>query len=559
MTNVIQVTPKILEAFDRRMADRIDPVGPGAVLAVSYRGESVFSKAYGLADVEHERPLETCAALDAGSILKTLTGLAISVLEEEGTLTCQTPLRDILPEFSPYGDELRLEHLIHHESGLRNYTVLLYYMAGWHEQDPPTSDQVFDSICRVGSLCFHPGKRYEYCDSNYFLLAKVVERVTGGRFGAFIEQRFLDPLGMEDSTILDQPDSDTKNWAEGYVSYPSELRSPHEYRKSEESRAGFHPAGLCYTHVGAEGLRTSARDLLTLGQYIAEPSTVLCEAVRKRILQAPRIRDDGFGYGYGLNVGTFRGMSFFGHSGEIQGFTATMTCFPDQDLHIACLTNRQDIGAWTCRDWVLNELVGKRHVQDQAHTPEVAQYVDQQDLLGHYMDPISSCFLEISTVNGRFGISLNDGPVSPLSGSGPWQTDEGIRVIRRDGGHGNGHPRLIVQVRYVASEYVPFFENLEFDDFREYEGTYVSEALDTSFDVEATATGIRLTNQDRQRPSMDLDYLPTIGDFFWSHDPHPGLSQLQFLFEDNLITAFVYRDYDGDRREDVRFVRVAAS
>lgn len=550
----LQVTPKILEAIDHRMSAQIDPEGPGAVLAVALGGEQVFSKAYGSAEVKSKRPLVTCSALDAGSIIKTLTGLAIAMLEDESLLSGETRLCDVLPEFPSYGDELRLKHLIHHESGLRNYTVLLYYMAGWHEQNPPSSDQVYDSICRSGSLSFTPGKKYDYCDSNYFLLAKAVERVTGRRFGEFVEQRILAPLGMGDSAILDCPDLDVTSWAEGYVGYPSELRSPHQYRMSEPA-AGFHPAHLCYTHVGAEGLRTSARDLLTLGRCIAAPSDTLSEAVRERMLQVPRIREDGFGYGYGLNVGSFRGMRFFGHSGEIQGFTATMSCFPDQDLQIACLTNRQDVGAWTCRNWVLDELLGERPEQLQESAVRVAPSVDQTELPGFYLDPISACFIEISIGGDGLGISFNGGPVSPLSGVGPWETDDGIKVIRRDGEHEEDRANLIVQVRYVASAYAPFSRDLGLDDFRQYEGTYVCDELGSSFVVEAIATGIRLTNQDKRRLSMDLDYEPTIRDFFWSHDPHPELSQLQFLWEDDCITAFIYRDYDGDHREDFRFAR----
>ncbi|MFC2094919.1 serine hydrolase domain-containing protein [Candidatus Bipolaricaulota bacterium] len=558
MTRELQVAPGNLDAIDRHMADRINLDDPGAVLAVSHGGDTVISKAYGLADMERPRPLEIHSALDAGSIIKTLTGLAISMLEDGGTLSCETRLCDVLPEFPVYGDELQLKHLIHHESGLRNYTVLLYYMAGWHEQYPPSSDQVYDSIRRSGSLSFHPGKRYEYCDSNYFLLAKVIERVAGERFGAFIEERILSPLGMTDSTILDCPDPNTETWAEGYVGYPSELRSPHEYRTSEKSPEDFHPVRLCYTHVGAEGLRTSARDLLTLGRHLFVHSDVLSEAVRERVLKTSRIREDGFGYGYGLNVGLYRGMRFLGHSGEIQGFTATMSCFPDQDLTIACLTNRQDIAAWTCRNWVLDELLGTSPAQLQESVPRVALPAEQQELLGQYLDPISAGFLEISQVGSGLGISFNGGSILPLSGSGPWQADKGVKVIRRDSRHGESCPRLIIQVRYVASEYVPFTGDLGSDDFREYEGTYVCDALDSTFVVEAIVSGLRLTNQDSQRPSMDLDYSPMIRDFFWAHDPHPGLSQLQFLCKEGGISAFIYRDYDGDRREDFRFVRMPA-
>ena len=77
MTRELQVAPGNLDAIDRQMGSRIDPSGPGVVLAVSHGGKTVFSKAYGLADMERARPLEVHSALDAGSIIKTLAGLSL--------------------------------------------------------------------------------------------------------------------------------------------------------------------------------------------------------------------------------------------------------------------------------------------------------------------------------------------------------------------------------------------------------------------------------------------------------------------------------------------------
>jgi len=89
----------------------------------------------------------------------------------------------------------------------------------------------------------------------------------------------------------------------------------------------------------------------------------------------------------------------------------------------------------------------------------------------------------------------------------------------------------------------------------EYAGDYACEMLQTRFTVSPAEAGIRLTNTDPKRPSMDLDYTPTIRDFFWSHDPHPGISQLEFLRESGRVVGFRYRDYDGDEREAFVFTR----
>lgn len=559
MSDPVHVDQQAHHEMDLWMSGRIDAGDPGAQLAVSLHREVPFSKAYGMADLERSLPLTAHSQLDAGSVIKVLTGLAVAMLEEDGALPVETKLRDVLPDFPAYGSDLRIKHLLHHESGLRNYTVLLYYMTGWHEQAPPSSDEVYASICRAGSLGFEPGSKYEYCDSNYFLLARIIEYVTSSRFGAFIEKRILRPLGMASSVIVDDVSLDLSVWAQGYVSYPSKLRSPHAYRSSS-SDDGFYPARLRYTHVGAEGLRTTAQDLLILGQHLMGPSDVLSAPIRERVLCAPRMRDDGFGYAYGLNVGTFRGMRFFGHSGEIQGFTATMTCFPDENLSIACLTNRQDVSAWACRNYVLDRLVGPRSASRALNDICREQTTWSATLAGFYLDPISATALEISVTDGELGVCLGGGPVSALSGSGPWHTQGGLMILcaHAQDMMDEARPSLIVHNEHVASVFVPFIEHIDQKALAAYEGVYTCDALATSFRVEAVLGALRLTNQDVRCPSMDLDYTPTIKDFFWSHDPHPVLSQLQFLREESGIGGFVYRDADGDRREDFRFVRVSS-
>ena len=179
---------------------------------------------------------------------------------------------------------------------------------------------------------------------------------------------------------------------------------------------------------------------------------------------------------------------------------------------------------------------------------------DLEELLGFYLNPISACFLEIMNQGGKPGISMNGGSVQLLSGSGPWQTTGETKIARRN--REGCPPSLIVQVGYVGSEYIPFSVHANGSDaLAEYAGTYTCDLLDSTFLIGVTDNGIRLTNVDTQRPSMDLKYSPTIRDFFWSQDPHPGISQLQFLRDVDHIFAFVYRDYDSDHREDFAFIR----
>jgi hypothetical protein len=102
----------------------------------------------------------------------------------------------------------------------------------------------------------------------------------------------------------------------------------------------------------------------------------------------------------------------------------------------------------------------------------------------------------------------------------------------------------------------PFLgHGLRADELTEYVGAYTCRELGTTFTVDVVQGGLRLRNRNRHFCSMDLVYQPTIQDSFVAYDPHPVVSQITFLRENGQIRAFVYRDYDGDKREDLPFIR----
>lgn len=90
----------------------------------------------------------------------------------------------------------------------------------------------------------------------------------------------------------------------------------------------------------------------------------------------------------------------------------------------------------------------------------------------------------------------------------------------------------------------------------EYTGQYRSDELDITFIVEIDKERIIVRNDHKHFCSMDLYYTPTIKDNFIAYDPHPKSSQITFLRKDGRIESFVYRDYDGDGREAIKFDKV---
>ena len=515
------------------------PGTPGVAVLVLRGGVEGFRLIRGMANVEAGAPISIHTAFDAGSIAKTVTGLCVAMLEDAGELSPAASIRDSLPELPAYASSITLENLLRHESGLHSYFALLYYMAGWHPRKPPTSQQVLETLCRAPGPKWAPGSRYEYTDTNYFLLARAVERIAGIPFGALAQEMLFQPLGMTDSFMTDAGTRADAKLAKGYAPYPIELRSPHAFRTAWDE--GHYPVGHRYQHTGAEGFRTSIADIAALAGEILAPSLIDPKTMA-RATAPSRIRPGGLGYGYGLNTGTYLGLSFQGHDGRIQGFTASLSVFPEHALAITCLTNREDLGAWTCRNLILKDLLGAEPRREPSRLR--ASGPSPEPRPGFYLDPTTSSYLELTLHDGR--------PHAAVNGEGPKPIDY---EARSPSGATPGAGAIDVHQGSEIQTFVPFVESKHEPRADSCAGKYVCEALRTTFHVDVTAAGLRLTNADPARPSMDLEYTPTIRGFFRSLDPYPGVSQLEFLRRGERVVAFRYRDYDGDGREAFVFRR----
>jgi len=163
---------------------------PGAVLLVSHRGRIIYRKAFGERAVLPARePMTPETIFDLASLTKVIaTAPAIAKLVEEGKLRINDPVKNYLPEFASRGkDQITLRMLLTHTSGLA--------------PDPPLSaaqvgaDALWKEICDE-SLLAPPGMHFEYSDTGYIVLGKLVERVAGEPLDRYADRMFYAPLRM---------------------------------------------------------------------------------------------------------------------------------------------------------------------------------------------------------------------------------------------------------------------------------------------------------------------------------------------------------------------------
>jgi CubicO group peptidase (beta-lactamase class C family) len=169
----------------------------GTVIYAEY-GREIFRKAYGYADFKTKEPLTTSSSFQLASVSKMFTAASIMILKEKGKLEYDDSIAKYIPEF-PFKN-VTIRHLLNHRSGLSNYMYLADNK--WNVMHPLGNEDMIDLFVQNKPECyFQPDKGFQYNNSNYALLASIVERITDEPFEQFVKENIFEPLEMDHSFI----------------------------------------------------------------------------------------------------------------------------------------------------------------------------------------------------------------------------------------------------------------------------------------------------------------------------------------------------------------------
>ncbi len=285
------------------------------VVMVSRDGRVLFAKGYGMANYELDVPNTPKMRFHVASVSKTFTSAAILMLEERGKLNSSDPVAKFLPDY-PNGDKLRIEHLLKHTSGIMDTGGLAEW--GAEERKPHTAAELV-ALFKDKPLRFEPGSKYSYSNSNYNLLALIIEKVSGQGYGDFLRQNIFEPLGLR-ATLHDSdaakliPDRASGTEPDGV----SGVRLPRYVDWSARTGNG----SLATTTADLDKFVTAV-----LGGKLLKPSSLA------KIMQPA----EGFAYGW---VRTERfGRKQIRTGGRSPGFNASVERYLDDGTTIIVLSN----------------------------------------------------------------------------------------------------------------------------------------------------------------------------------------------------------------------------
>jgi D-aminopeptidase len=183
-----------LAAIDALVAPLNRSDAPGLVLGIARHGRLLYRRAVGMASLEMGVALTPTTRMRIASTSKHFTAMAVLLLAEDGLLDVEDAVQKYLPELpqlSANGPTLR--HLLTHTSGWRGHDELWAIAHGLTFTLPGPG---LPAMARQSELNFEPGTHMVYSNGGYFLLAKIVERVSGQSFNDFLKARLFGPLGM---------------------------------------------------------------------------------------------------------------------------------------------------------------------------------------------------------------------------------------------------------------------------------------------------------------------------------------------------------------------------
>lgn len=312
-------TVKLIDAI---FAD-INKEMPGAAVRITRGDKVLYSKGFGMGDLEHGISINDETIFEAGSVSKQFAATAVLLLADAGKLRLNDDVRKYIPELPDYGDMITVRHLMHHTSGLRDWGSVIA-LSGWPRGSRVyTNELALSYIVRQEGLNYRPGEEYLYSNSNYTLLTIIAERVSGQSLAEFTKKNIFEPLGMKNTGWRTNFKEVVKDRAIGYDRIKGQFYSNMPFENT-------------YGHAA---LLTTVKDLdIWNKSWKKTPlgsDSLLIWREQTGILN----NGEQISYAGGVMIGKHNGVFEVSHSGATAGYRAWMAYYPQKDLSIVYLSN----------------------------------------------------------------------------------------------------------------------------------------------------------------------------------------------------------------------------
>ncbi len=292
------LTQQQLDTLDRIANQDVPPGAPGIATAILKAGKVILIHYAGYADLSDSVKIDSLSRFNLASNGKQFTALAVLKLIDQGRLKLSDDLRQFLPALYPdIGERITITHLLTHTSGIRDvYGLWSLQGLTWWEQ-PFNNQDVLHLIEQQTDLNFQPGTKQLYSNTNYILLALVVERVTGRSFRSVTDELFAS-LNMPNTSFKDDHSTIEGPIARAYFNFDT-----------------WTTYDWVWDVVGDGNLFSTLPDQIQWEKIVQGKATTSISPAVIRQSQQLGNGSTAETYGYGLEFGEYKGLAYKFHEG----------------------------------------------------------------------------------------------------------------------------------------------------------------------------------------------------------------------------------------------------
>ena len=292
----------------------------GAIL-VAKNEKILYSSQVGFADFKKKALLHEESVFQLASVSKQFTAAAIMLLKERNKIKLTDTVNAYFPDF-PFKN-VTIKNLLNHTSGLPQYFWVAEHE--WKQKKAPTNSEMMEFLeSSNAKRYFKPGRNFDYSNTGYFVLASIVEKVSGTSFSSFLKSNIFEPLQMTHSYVYSfENDSIKENQLDGYRLYKG--------WRHLKIRSTINDA-----IVGDKNVYTTTEDLFKWTQGLNTGRLLTKESLELMYSKGETVYGRKVPYGFGFRINN-EGQKSIYHHGKWNGFRTGLTKYLKDDLVIIVL------------------------------------------------------------------------------------------------------------------------------------------------------------------------------------------------------------------------------
>lgn len=312
---------------------------PGCAVGIMKDGQVLFSQVYGSANLDYKIPVSDSTLFNLASVSKQFTAFLVLLLEKEGKLNLDEEIQKYIPDLEKFAYPVTIRQLVHHTSGIPSSDNLRLF-AGISQEAPWSAEDEFNMVKLYHKLIYQPGSEQNYSNTGYFLLTRIIEKVTGKSFSQCMSEMVFKPLNMKTAAVYDSPGKVIVNRATGY-------------RKAGESYIETNTEGESI--YGSTNVYASLNDMISWCSNLINHCYGGKELSEKQFYPKDTLNNgDTIKYTYGFFVGKRGGLKIVEHGGYTMGFKDQVSIIPEAGFTVFVLSNNENLDPGNLASKIIN-------------------------------------------------------------------------------------------------------------------------------------------------------------------------------------------------------------